>query len=70
MYNQTFLRQFPIVVETGDYILLGDGCAPITPADRSYLERLNDTLLTVYNYTVSEDPCEILFRGNCPFTSL
>ncbi len=64
MYNQTLMHSFPVVVETEEYILLGEGCHEQEEVTTSYLERLNIRLILVYNYTVSEDPCEILFQGN------
>ena len=71
MHNQSFLLEYPIARQTEKYILLGEGCLPIQTVDRSYLERLNGYLLRTYNYTVSEDPCEILFHGSkiCPFVN-
>ncbi len=64
MFNQSFLSGHPIVMQTEEYILLGKGCLSLSSVDASYLEKLNLLLLENYNYTVSEDPCEILFYGN------
>ncbi len=63
-YNSTFISQFPIYSQTEEYIILGNNCTSNINLDYSYLKRLNQNLLLIYNYTVSEDPCVILFDGN------
>jgi hypothetical protein len=60
--NETFMLEFPIVFENEEYILLGTGCLEEEPVTKSYLQRLNIRLDKQYNYTVSEDPCEILMK--------
>ncbi len=65
MYNLTFLEEFPIYFQDDDFIILGDTCSPIRTVNSSYLQRLNRDLLEMDNYTISEDPCEILFSISC-----
>lgn len=65
MNNKTFLKQFPIYVQKEEFIVLGDTCSPMEIVDSSYLQRLNRDLSQIDNYTVSEDPCEILFHFPC-----
>ena len=70
MLNESFLSSFPVVLETDQYILLGNGCLVAEPVTKSYLQQLNAYLFFIDNYTVSEDPCEILFHGSKVCTSV
>ena len=65
MLNESYLLQFPVVVTREEYILLGEGCLAQELVTKSYVERLNVYLFQIHNYTVSEDPCEILFSFSC-----
>lgn len=65
IHNSSFLHSYPVLLETETYILLGEACKEIEPVDSLYVELLNYRLSTIYNYTVSEDPCEILFSFTC-----
>ncbi|MDP3727907.1 MAG: hypothetical protein Q8R18_00490 [bacterium] len=62
--NSNLLHQYPILLETEKYIVLGEGCKAIETVDKLYIETLNYRLDKIYNYTISEEPCEILFKGN------
>ncbi|MSR85903.1 DUF2029 domain-containing protein [Candidatus Woesearchaeota archaeon] len=70
MLNESFILSFPVVVQTKEYILLGNGCLAQEPVTKSYLQQLNAYLFFVDNYTVSDDPCEILFDGSKVCTSV
>lgn len=67
MSNASFLEEFPIYSQTEEFIILGDTCSPIKPVNSSYLQQLNRDLLQIDNYTISEDPCEILFSFSCSY---
>ena len=62
--NASLLHTYPVYLETEEYIILGEGCKAIQAVDSLYVESLNTRLASVYNYTVPEDPCEILFNSN------
>jgi hypothetical protein len=61
--NMTFLHQFPIIEENDEYILLGDRekCAPRHVVNKTYLQRLNESIYAKYNYSIETDPCKVLF---------
>jgi hypothetical protein len=61
--NESFMEQFPVVFQSEEYILLGHGCVKEMQVVDPYLDTLNERLDRIYNYTVSEDPCEILMKG-------
>ena len=65
--NTTFIHQFPIIEENDEYILLGnkEKCAPTHVVNRTYLQRLNESIYTKYNYSIETDPCRVLFPDFC-----
>ena len=63
-FNSTLLSQYPIYSQTENYIILGNGCIDTLEPEHSYLRILNEKLKIINNSSVSEDPCEILFKGN------
>lgn len=71
MSNSGLLHSYPVLLETEEYILLGEGCKEVEAVDSLYIKSLNERLSLIYNYTVSEDPCEILFGKTeaCPFVN-
>ena len=63
--NMTFLRKFPVIKETKDYIILGNvsKCKYIHKFDSTYLERLNTITVNLYNYSIETNPCKSLGLG-------
>ena len=64
IFDEEFISQFPLIYESEEYIIIGDGCIPIETVDESYMVRLNSFLYQVHNYTEAENSCELLFRNN------
>lgn len=60
IFNDTLINSFNIVEKNEDYVLIGNGCHEIRIVNQSYLQRLNENLMIIDNYTVSDNPYEIL----------
>lgn len=67
MQNESFMHRFPAIEENNEYILLGDKekCAPKHVVNRTYLQRLNESIYKKYNYSIETDPCRVLFPSFC-----
>ncbi len=65
--NTTFIHRFPVIEENNEYILLGDKekCMPRHIVNRTYIQRLNESTYTKYNYSIETDSCRVLFHGFC-----
>jgi len=59
--NQTFMYSFKVVEDNDEYILIGDGCAPIRDVNMSYLDRSEEAKQKT-GYGPSTNPCDVLFE--------
>jgi len=63
--NETFLKQFPLLKETENYILLGDKdkCAQIKKINQTYLESISEFYKVAYNKSFSISFYELFFTN-------
>lgn len=59
--DKEFLAQFPTIIATGKYTIIGNGCAPNTKNHKPYMHKLADTIEEIHGYSTEDRPCHILF---------
>ncbi|MBN2042498.1 MAG: hypothetical protein JW754_01705 [Candidatus Aenigmarchaeota archaeon] len=63
--NVSFLRQFPVIAEGPDYVMIGNEslCLETYAVNRTYHEYLNESIFAEYGYPVEKDPLKIVISG-------
>jgi len=63
--NVSFLREFPVIGEGSNYVMIGDESVCLEPyvINRTYHEYLNESIFAEYGYPIEKDPLKIVISG-------
>ena len=62
--NRTFVREFPVIYESDDLIMLGNGCNAPRRYEHNYMLLLSEKISRAYNISINTNPCFVMFSSS------